>query len=113
MYVCGTSPLKLFKISTFFIGFYFNMPFRAFFDGLISVRLVAGLYKYNCSRLMKRKFRTRSTFDIKYMQEIKFILYGNLGDFKNFNEEDKKVIKHAADQFYESEVLISGLPFYR
>mmetsp|Transcript_17576 Transcript_17576/g.35711 ORF Transcript_17576/g.35711 Transcript_17576/m.35711 type:complete len:168 (+) Transcript_17576:1-504(+) len=61
---------------------------------------------------MKRKFRTRSTFDIKYMQEIKFILYGNLGDFNNFNDEDKKVIKQAADQFYESEMLVSGLPFY-
>ncbi|GMH58529.1 hypothetical protein TL16_g02629 [Triparma laevis f. inornata] len=74
--------------------------------------MLAGLFLWNCQRQMKYKFRTRSTFDIRYMQEIKYILFGNVGDFDKFNDEDKRVIKEASDQFYESETLIRGLPFY-
>ena len=103
MWLCGIDPISLLKVACFFFSFYRHLPFRIFLDSIISIRLIAGAYKYNCGRLMKKKFRTRSTFDIKYMQEIKFILYGNLGEFNNFNEEDKKVIKEAADQVRRSE----------
>mmetsp|Transcript_12562 Transcript_12562/g.22921 ORF Transcript_12562/g.22921 Transcript_12562/m.22921 type:complete len:275 (+) Transcript_12562:3-827(+) len=91
---------------------YRNIPGRVVLDSLIMTRLLAGLFFWNCRRQMKRKFRTRSTFDIQYMQEIKYILFGNVGDFDKFNDEDRRVIREASDQFYESETLIRGLPFY-
>ena len=46
---------------------------------------------------MKREFRTKSSFEMKFMQEIKYILYGNVGDYDKFKIEDKKVRRTAID----------------
>jgi len=49
---------------------------------------------------------------VKYCAEIKFILFGSVGEY-SFTENDKSVItKHALD-YYESEKIISGFPFQR
>ena len=63
-------------------------------------------YQYRSS------LRTRSSFDLRFVQEIKYILYGNVGEFDKFSDEDKKVIREHTEKFYESEVIIKGLPFH-
>mmetsp|Transcript_12637 Transcript_12637/g.25775 ORF Transcript_12637/g.25775 Transcript_12637/m.25775 type:complete len:164 (+) Transcript_12637:3-494(+) len=61
---------------------------------------------------MEKRFRTQSSFDLRFQQEIKYILYGNVGEFDKFKDEDKKVIEEHTKKFYESEVIIKGLPFH-
>lgn len=93
MICLGVTPMALVRPPLFMWSCYRNIPGRVVLDSLMGTRLLAGLFLWNCQRQMKYKFRTRSTFDIRYMQEIKYILFGNVGDFDKFNDEDKRVIK--------------------
>jgi hypothetical protein len=49
---------------------------------------------------------------LRFQQEIKYIIYGNVGEFDKFTDDNKKVIREHTEKFYESEVIIKGLPFH-
>lgn len=89
-----------------------DFPGRVVFLWFFGLRSSASLFLWNCHRQMKKKFRTRSSFDLRFQQEIKYILFGNVGEFDKFRQEDKSVIKEYTEKFYESEVIIKGLPFH-
>jgi len=102
------NPLKY----LFYMLISIHFPGYSYLCCLVSVRFGLEAFERHCENEMNKKFKSFSSFYVKYCAEIKFILFGNVGEY-NFTESDNAVImKHALD-YYESEKILSGFPFVK
>jgi len=92
----------------FLVLYSFHFPGYNYILTLIFIRATLEAFSKYCESQMQKKFKSFSSFSVKYTAEIKFILFGNVGSY-NFTQQDLDVImKHTWD-FWEAETFLSGL----